>query len=86
MSFRGREHSDRRNAPSEHRLLERSLESITTSLAVCDSAHPPHPLGVMDSALAGNRQNRPVLYYMRGPSPKWREKHARCAGTVAYNI
>jgi hypothetical protein len=23
---------------------------------------------------------RPELYYMRGPGPKWREKHARGAG------
>ena len=23
---------------------------------------------------------RPELYYMRGPGPKWREKHARHAG------
>jgi hypothetical protein len=23
---------------------------------------------------------RPELYYMRGPGPKWREKHAHCAG------
>jgi hypothetical protein len=30
----GREHSDRRFAPSEHRLRERSPESITTGLAV----------------------------------------------------
>jgi hypothetical protein len=22
---------------------------------------------------------RPELHYMRGPGPKWREKHARCA-------
>jgi hypothetical protein len=22
----------------------------------------------------------PELYHMRGPGPKWREKHARCAG------
>jgi hypothetical protein len=21
---------------------------------------------------------RPELYYMRGPGPKWREKHAQC--------
>jgi hypothetical protein len=23
---------------------------------------------------------RPEPYYMRGPGPKWREKHAHCAG------
>ena len=23
---------------------------------------------------------RPELHYMRGPGPKWREKHARAAG------
>ena len=23
---------------------------------------------------------RPELHYMRGPGPKWREKHARTAG------
>jgi hypothetical protein len=23
---------------------------------------------------------RPELHYMRGPGPKWREKHARSAG------
>ena len=23
---------------------------------------------------------RPELHYMRGPGPKWREKHARIAG------
>jgi hypothetical protein len=23
---------------------------------------------------------RPELHYMRGPDPKWREKHARSAG------
>jgi hypothetical protein len=25
---------------------------------------------------------RPELYYMRGPGPKWREKHAHCAGSL----
>jgi hypothetical protein len=23
---------------------------------------------------------RPELHYMRGPGPKWREKHGRCKG------
>jgi hypothetical protein len=23
---------------------------------------------------------QPELHYMRGPGPKWREKHGRCAG------
>jgi hypothetical protein len=23
---------------------------------------------------------RPELYHMRGPGPKWRKKHGRCAG------
>ena len=23
---------------------------------------------------------RPELHYMRGPGPKWREKHVRCTG------
>jgi hypothetical protein len=27
-------------------------------------------------------QYRPELYYMRGPGPKWREKHARGRGLV----
>ena len=36
MSFRGREHSDRRYVPSEHRLRERSPQSITTGHADCD--------------------------------------------------
>src|SRR5258708_19006445 len=36
LSFRGREHSDRRYAPSEHRLRERSPESMTTGHADCD--------------------------------------------------
>jgi len=34
LSFRGREHSDRRYAPSEHKLRERSPESITTDRPV----------------------------------------------------
>ena len=34
LSFRGREHSDRRHAPSEHKLRERSPESITTARPV----------------------------------------------------
>ncbi len=25
---------------------------------------------------------RPELYYMRGPGPKWREKHARVASAL----
>jgi len=26
---------------------------------------------------------RPELHYMRGPGPKWREKHARASGLVS---
>src|ERR1700738_53029 len=44
-SFRGREHSDRRYAPSEHRRRERSPESITTGPCSCDTAHRPPPWG-----------------------------------------
>ena len=27
------------------------------------------------------RPYRPEAYYMRGPGPKWREKHARARGS-----
>jgi hypothetical protein len=27
---------------------------------------------------------RPELHYMRGPGPKWREKHARSIGLASY--
>ena len=27
---------------------------------------------------------RPELHYMRGPGPKWREKHARAAAPIGY--
>jgi len=29
---------------------------------------------------------RPELHYMRGPGPKWREKHARGAGSVGFPV
>jgi hypothetical protein len=52
-SFRGREHSDRRYAPSEHRLRERSPESISAGLQLQWHVAFSAPPGVMDSGLAG---------------------------------
>ena len=48
-----------------------------------------HPLGRIVSPTAWRWRRlaaslfdryRPELHYMRGPGPKWREKHARSAG------
>jgi hypothetical protein len=52
-SFRGREHSDRRYAPSEDRLRERSPESISTGLQLQWHVAFHAPPWVMDSGLAG---------------------------------
>jgi hypothetical protein len=30
------------------------------------------------------RQYRPVAHYMRGPGPKWREKHARNREAIGF--
>src|ERR1700730_14617977 len=86
-SFRGREHSDRRFAPSEHRLRERRPESITTGLPVCDAAHAPHPPGVMDSGRAGKSAN--PTYQLPGMTPKGKlngavqSAHAASVGGIA---
>jgi hypothetical protein len=50
--IRGGEHSDRRFAPSEHRLRERSRNPQPQALRVRHS-DSPQPAVVMDSGLAG---------------------------------
>jgi hypothetical protein len=57
LSFRGREHSDRRYAPSEHRLRERSPESITTAPAVA-TPRIHHTLGLWILGSLASRENR----------------------------
>ena len=69
-SFRGREHSDRRYAPSEHRLRERSPESISKGLAVAMARAFSAPPGVMDSGLAG-RSAKADLAAPRNDAEGW---------------
>jgi hypothetical protein len=33
------------------------------------------------AAIEEEKRYRPEAYYMRGPGPKWREKHARARGS-----
>jgi hypothetical protein len=40
--------------------------------------------GTLWTMLADPRAYRPELHYMRGPGPKWREKHARWHDPAAH--
>src|ERR1700694_5516808 len=56
-SFGGREHSDRRYAPSEHMLRERRPESITAvGAAMRGRGPPPHRLGLWIPGSSASRE------------------------------
>jgi hypothetical protein len=68
-------------------LMQADIQPIATVLPVIKEPRMWHPVivaGALRKVVNGLFDPyRPELYYMRGPGPRWREKHAFDRATFA---